>query len=163
MDGSVYSEGVACGKYMVCIVGDLPTVTEGNAITIGRVVVFDDVTPDAWWQYHELGHVTDQTDVGVGESMSDYGIEAAYATVLGNDPHDGNLLEQFSDWRADFAVEADNRGFEPTWAFDRSAYQAGYSRVSGGPYQWATWDAIARGGLTNGSRMHVLESAMVTQ
>jgi hypothetical protein len=125
-----------CGKFMVCIVGNLPTGTEGNAITIGRVVVFDAEEPGSWWQYHEYAHVKDQLARGVDAFLADYGREASFVTTLGFDSHDGNILERTASDRADLAITLERNGGNPMTVFNSNVYDAGYQVVGGTPTDW---------------------------
>lgn len=81
---------------MFCVVGDLPTGPNGNAITQGRIVVFDSAGPGPHWQFHEFGHVVDQVGGGYDRFMKDYAVEATFADLMNLDAHDGNVLEMWS-------------------------------------------------------------------
>lgn len=151
-----------CGNDMICVIGDLPTGQPGNAMTLGRAAVFDtnENEPRPWWQLHEYAHVADQVDAGAKAFLLDYGAEFAYAASSGEDSHDGNILEQSSNLRANFAEDLMKKGMDWREAFVESTYDAGYSRIEGNPIEWAFRDRVLGQELNNGSRMQHLRDRM---
>lgn len=145
---------------MVCVVGDLPTGQDGNAIALGRVILFDHDAPSIHWQFHEYAHVADQVDVGSRRFLENYAQEAAFATTIANDSHDGNFLEQSAELRANTAVKLHDQGLDPYEAFSVTHYDTGYQPIEGTPRDWLGWDAAARGSLDNSSRLWPLRRNM---
>ena len=163
--GELYTDpnGGPCGRTMVCVIGDLPTGQDRNAITLGRSAVFDsddDETLDMWWQMHEYAHVVDQVDVGANAFLQDYAVEALFTTVIGEDSHDGNILEQACNLRANYAMQLNKDGEDWRDAFETSAYEADYERVEGSILEWGLEDLVTRGGIDNDERMEWLRDAM---
>lgn len=149
-----------CGDRMVCVVGDLPTGETGNVMVLGRVVVFDNPEPGRHLQFHEYSHVVDQVDVGSRRFLVDYANEAAFATAIGEDPHDGNIFEQSAQLRANAAFAQYRAGLDPYQELAVSHYDTGYSPVTGSLETWLAWDAGARGQLDNSWRMTHLRKNM---
>jgi len=92
--GRSYDEGPICGVYAVCV-SDVAELSEGdNTMTVGLVILSERSHLSPWLQFHEFTHVIDEMDGGWARFSDDYARGAWYASLRGDDIHDGNGFER---------------------------------------------------------------------